>query len=1133
MDPTEKWLTSLGLERYAPVFAENDVDLDVLPELTDADLKELGVSLGHRKKMFIAIAALRSARINKESAAAAKGARQWLERDSLKEAERRQLTVMFCDLVGFTSLANRLDPEDLRDIIRAYQSTCTAAIEYFDGYVSRYMGDGILAYFGYPHAHEDDAERAVLAGLNVIESLRELDTVGRTRNLELAVRIGIATGTVVVGDLIGKGTAEERAVTGGAANLANRLQEEAAPNTVVTSSTTMKLASGRFDYEDLGERVLKGIAGRVHLWRVAGERHVETRFEASRGTSLTPLVGRHEEVELLARRWERSKSGEGQVMLIAGEPGIGKSRLIHMMRERVAKESQTNLLYQCSPYHTNSALHPITNQLKAAARFSAADSAEERLAKLEKLVSRSSDDLEKDLPLVAALLSVPTLGRYAELELDAKRQKEQILTTLVRQLEGLSEERSVLCVFEDVQWVDPSTMDLLETCVERVKDLPVLLAMTFRPEFEPPWMSEAHTSFMALKRMDRRDSAELVQQVAGRRRLPEEVLSSIVAKTDGVPLFAEEFTKAVLESGLLEEAGDHFALPGPLPALAIPASLRDSLMARLDRLGPVKEVALLASILGRTFTYRVLSAVARLPEKSLDDALERLVHSELVYRKDAPPDETYEFKHALVQEEAYSSLLRSKRLELHARVAEVLQSQFPEIAESQPELLAHHYQEAGNAAQAVAYWLKAGKRSTARTDFAEARQQLQNALTQLRDCPASQERTRTELEILITTGTAVAGSGAFSAQGSGEAYRRALALCEELGDLPEVFPVLSGAGSFYMTRADFEQVRKIADDCLARAKRQDSLVGRVIGHRLLGGTLVLAGRFEAGCAELARVLSLISGEEAFFRDSKNAYALDHKTTALCYQSLALTAMGRMAAGIEAAREGLRHAESTGNRHSINYALCYLAAVLHIRGDDAEALSTATRSRDLALEHGFASWIGISRGIRGEALMRLGNQEDGLAEAHAGRLKHTEITANMYLPFALSLEARALAAAQRADEALALLDEALAVAERTGERWYLAELCRLQGVVHAQAGNTPDAEERLGKALEVAEEQGARLWSLRSAVDLGKLWHALGRDEEVRSRLWGAYTDLEGGDKLPEVREARRLLAVAQPQGARR
>ncbi len=714
------WLDSLGLGQYKDVFARNDVTLDVLPQLTEEDLKALGLSLGHRRKVLAALA----------------GGRQAPVAIQRPEAERRHLTLMFCDLVGSTALSERLDPEDLKQLISSYQDACAGAIARFEGVITRFMGDGILAYFGFPQAHEDDAERAVRAGLHVVEAVQRLATA---EGAPLQVRIGIATGPVVVGDIIGERTSELQAVVGETPNLAARLQSLAAPNGIVISQVTRRLVEGLFVLEDMGRHDLKGFTAPLPAWTVQSEKPAETRFDAARSATLTAFIGRDHEIALLLDRWEQAVRGEGQIVLLSGEPGIGKSRIVQDLRERIGADDPIRLRYQCSPYHANSALYPVIRQLEHAAGFSPALSPADRLQKLTALLSRTAGDTERILPYFCSLLSISTGNRASQLDLSPQQSKERILDALIGQLTLAACKAPVLLVFEDAQWMDPTTLELLGRTIGMVPELRTLAIVTYRPDFVAPWGTYPNTTSLTLNRLNRRQCAAIITQIAGGKALPRELTEQIVTKADGVPLFLEELTKTVLESGLLKRSGDRYELDGPLPPLAIPATLHDSLTARLDRLSPVKEVAQIGATIGREFSYELLRAVASSPEAELQDALIQLVNSEMIFARGSAPEATYTFKHALVRDAAYSTLLRAKRQQIHARIARVIEARYPAIAETQPELLAHHLTEAGLLPGAIVYWHGAGERSMRRSANVEAAAQLARGIELQHAVPASAE----------------------------------------------------------------------------------------------------------------------------------------------------------------------------------------------------------------------------------------------------------------------------------------------------------------------------------------------------------------------------------------------------------
>jgi class 3 adenylate cyclase/predicted ATPase len=755
-----EWLETLGLGQYARHFAENDINFVILPDLTDQDLEKIGIaSLGHRRQLLRAIAELKGAPEPSTPVAAPVAPRD--------TAERRQVTVIFSDLVGSTALSARMDPEDFRDVISAYQKCVTETVQRHGGFVAKYMGDGVLVYFGYPQAHEDDAERSVRAGLELIASVTALKS-----SVPLQTRVGIATGMVVVGDLVGSGAAQEHGIVGETPNLAARLQGIAEPNAVVIAEGTRKLLGNLFELEDLGAKDLKGIEEPLRAWAALRPSSVASRFEALHATGLTALVGREEELELLLRRWSRAKTGEGQVVLLSGEAGIGKSRLTAALLERLAAEPHTRLRYFCSPQRTDSALYPVIGQMERAAGYVHDDSAQAKLDKLDAVLAQTSTS-KQDAALVAEMLSLPNDGRYPVLELEPQQRRQKTLEALIAQVQALTHQKPVLMIFEDAHWTDPTSLETFGRVVDRVRSLPVLLIVTFRPEFEPPWIGRPYVTALTINRLAQRDIEAMIDRVVGNKLIPVNVRQDIIERTDGIPLFVEEMTKAVLEAGSEEEA-QRTAATVPSTALAVPASLHASLMARLDRLGPAKEVAQIGAAIGREFSHALLAAVSHKAEAELQSALDRLMAAGLLFRQGAPPHATYLFKHALVRDAAYGTLLREPRHALHASIADTLENQFTEIAQSQPELLAHHFTQAGMTEAAIEWWRTAGQRSLARSALLEGAEQLKRALDQIATLPATPDLRREEIKLHVAFANALALTGDF-VDGK-EHYDRALTI---------------------------------------------------------------------------------------------------------------------------------------------------------------------------------------------------------------------------------------------------------------------------------------------------------------------------------------------------------------------
>ena len=1105
------WLRKLGLERYEAAFRNNEIDWEALPKLTAEDLRDLGVVLGtHRQRLLDAIMSLRS------EAPAADIVAVSPDPSAQTDAERRQLTVMFCDLVGSTELSARIDPEDLREIIGAYHRTVAEVVSEFDGFVSRYMGDGVLIYFGYPQAHEDDAERAVRAGLRAIEAVSLINT----KSVMLQTRVGIATGLVVVGDLIGHGAAEERSVVGETPNLAARLQTLAEPNTVVIAAGTRRLVGDLFDYRDLGAIKVRGISGAVPAWQVLRPSVVVSRFEALRGSTLSPLVGREEEIELLLRRWARAKAGDGQIVLVSGEAGLGKSRIVAALQERLRAEPLIQLRHFCSPYYQDSPLYPSIDQLRRAAGFEPDDPPASKLRKLENVLSHAAP-LDEDVALLADLLSLPVSERYPLPSGTPQRKKERTLEALMRQLEGLARQQPVLMVLEDAHWIDPTSRELLDLRVERVRSLPVLLIVTFRPEFQPPWVGQPQVTMIALNRLDRRDRTALVVQTAGNKALPSEVVAQIAEHTDGVPLFIEELTKSVLESGLLREEGDRYMLDGAMPSLAIPTSLHASLLARLDRLAPVRLVAQIGAAVGREFSYALLRTVSRLPDHELRAALDRLVTSGLVFQRGAPPEAVYTFKHALVQDAAHSSLLRSTRQQLHAQIAEALETHSPELMDSQPELLAQHYAEAALVEKSVTCWSKAGQRSVARAAVAEAAAQFQKGLDQLARLPDSPERQRRELEFyssLSATLRAVKGQGAPE---TGHAYARARELWERLGSPFEFIQIPYGQSRYYAHRGELDLAHSLDEDLLRLSRERNDSVGLILGHLSSGVNLMFAGRFTEARLHLEEALSRYDPVSQLLLVRHvgvhpHVFAQAYLGNALFCLGFSDQALARSSANIPEAKR-LAHPPSLAGGLAIGLRL------LSLVGDDAALDEWERQLIAVATEHGFPHWRTQGEIYRGWVEVKRGNVTQGISQLRSSFAAYRAGGVELFVPHYFALLAAACEIGGQIEEGIALLDDALRIAEKTGERWFLAELTRQKGQVLLRQGHAEAAEELYQKALSIAEEQGAKLWELRAATSLARLRREQGRHAEARDVLVPIYNWFSEGFDTPDLKEAKVLI----------
>jgi class 3 adenylate cyclase/predicted ATPase len=1101
------WLRKLGLEQYEPAFRENEIDERVLPSLTAEDLRDLGITLvGHRRRLLDAIAALGTTAPPAASPNAPTSA----------SAERRQLTVMFCDLVSSTALSARLDPEDLREVIAAYHRTVTDVVAGFDGFVAKYMGDGVLIYFGYPRAHEDDAERAVRAGLGLIEAINRLDV----KSVKLQARVGIATGLVVVGDLIGEGSAQEQSVVGETPNLAARLQALAEPDAVVIAAGTRRLVGDLFEYRDLGVVEVKGIAGRVPAWEVLRPSVVASRFEALRGSALTRLVGRDEEIDLLLRRWTRAKAGDGQVVLVSGEPGIGKSRITAALAERLHAEPYLRLRYFCSPYHQDSALYPFIEQLGRAAGFVRDDPPAAKLEKLENLLALAAPPAD-DVAFIADLLSLPASERHPLPNLSPQRKKERTLEALIRQLEGLACRQPVVMVFEDAHWIDPTSRELLDLTVERVRSLPVLFIITFRPEFQPPWTGQPQVTMLALYRLDRRDRIALVEQIAGDKALPDGVIDQIADRTDGVPLFVEELTKSVLESGLLREEVDRYVLDQALPPFAIPTSLHDSLMARLDRLASVRLVAQIGAAIGREFSYALLHAVSRLPADELQAALARLVASELVFQRGTPPEAVYTFKHALVQDAAHGSLLRSTRQQLHAQIAEALESHSPELMDSQPELFAQHYAEAGLVEKAVACWGKAGHSSAARSTMAEAVAQFQKGLDQLALLPDDPERQRQELELRSALGAVLQAVKGLAAPETGHAYARARELWEQLDSPSEFLQVPYGQSFHHMVRGELDLAQRLAEDLLRLSRRRNDSAGLVLGHLSSSRNLMLGGRFVSSRSHLEEVLALY--DPIYHRSLAHQAGFHPQNDSQAILAIVLFCLGYSDQALARSNAAIAAAQRLAHPPSLASSLYLGATLLSHVGDNAALGERVDQLIAVTTEQGFPLWRAAGTTFRGWVKVKNGDATEGISLLRRGSAAYRATGAEVWMPYYIALLARACEIAGQIEESLTLLDDALQIAERTGERWFASELNRHKGQLLLRQGHSEAAEELYRKALSVAEEQGAKLWELRAAASLARLRRDQGNRAEARDLLAPVYGWFTEGFDTPDLKEAKALL----------
>ena len=1107
------WLRGLGLEQYAKAFRDSDIDESVLSHLTADDLIEVGVaSIGHRRKLLAAIAALKSEPAVSTPDPAGKAA--------ATTAERRQLTVMFCDIVGSTAISSDLDPEDFGRILGAFQKACVDAVQKFGGSVAKFMGDGALVYFGYPIAHEDDAERAVRAGLALVEATASLAVPVRPQ-----VRVGIATGLVVVGELIGEGSAQEHVAIGDTLNLAARIQAAAPPDSVLVAELTHRLAAQAFDYEDLGLHELKGIRGAVRMWRVAGDSSARGRFASRLDRGLTPLVGREEEIALLQRRWDQAKSGEGQLVLLSAPAGFGKSRMVQAFRERL-EPTITCVQYFGSPFHVNSAFYPFIRQIEWAAGIVRSDSPDLKLDKLEGLLDGAADSKTEGVPLVASLLSIPFEQRYPPLQINEMVQKQRIMDGVEEQLALLSGRGSLLVLFEDAHWIDPTSLQLMERIVRRAADLPAMIIVTYRPEFVPRSSELGHASMLKLNTMSRRQAAELMRKAAGGKALPETIVEQIVAKSQGVPLFVEELTRSILESGDLEDEGAGYVLRRSIGDLMIPSTLQDSLIARLDRLGSAKGIALTASVVGREFTYELLEAVSAMPQAALLEGLDRLVQSDLLGQSGAPPQSRYIFKHALIRDAAFQSILKARKRELHRRVADVLSSRFSEIADTEPELLAHHYTEAGVIDRALAYWRKAGERAAARLAYVEAVGHVQAAKKLVAGLPEGVDRDEWELTFLAIEGPSRMALDGWDSPSAKLLYEEARSVAERLGRPADVFRSVWGLWMGAHGSGRHARAHELYDEIFELLRQTNEAEYIVQAHHAGGSQMVWEGKPRAALGHIDQLLS------AYRVDTHGNLALlygahDPGCCSLSMLAPSLLMLGRPEEAHASSTRALELSEQVGHKPSLAQALQFRAEFFIILDRRDEAEECASRCQSLSAKFSLGNYLDYANLMQGWLRVLRGDVGNGLRQAEAALLSMRSIASRRFhYPIRIATVGRARAAAGDIDGALALFDDALNEVSINGERWYEPELLRLKAEM-LLAQTTPraaDAEQCLRAAIAVARQQEARFWELRAATALAEQWTSAGRHDEACSLLAPVYGAFTQGLDSADLKRAAALLA---------
>lgn len=1039
------------------------------------------------------------------------------------DAERRHLTVLFCDLVGSSKLSEHLDPEDYRNLLAAYQDTCATVVSRYDGHVARYVGDGLLIYFGYPQAHEDDAPRAVRAALDLVEVVSKINPEMELPIDALAVRIGIATGIVVVGDIGTGARREEMAVVGETPNLAARLQTLAHPGEVIIAAQTFELVAGFFDCDDLGAQDLKGISRPQLAYRVLDESGALSRLDASARQGLTPLVGRREEVGILVNRWAQSLQGESRLVALSGEAGIGKSRVVRTFRESLADEPHSRVLYYGSPYHQNSAFFPVIDQLERALRFDNNDSVEAKLEKLQSEVGRLGLEIASTVPPLATLLSLSEGDQDLD-KLQPGDLKRRQLIAVSDMIEAASAEIPVLMVVEDVHWFDPSSLELLSVICERLIHARLLVVITHRPEFIFSTGAGAHLTQIPLSHLGGLESTAIVTKVAGNRPLPDEVVAEIIAKTDGIPLFVEELTKSLLESEVLRDDGKRFVLDDPLPPLAIPPSLQDSLMARLDRLATTKEIAQLAACIGRSFDLELLGAVASHDEAALRNALDQLVEAGLIHERGMHPDISYEFKHALVRDAAYDSLLKSTRQLNHKRIAQTMVKDFESLAETQPELVALHYTEAGLVEPAVSWWQRAGQRSAKLTANLEAIQHLEYGLELLATLDQSETHTRAEADMLLVLGNAIRVVEGYASERAEALFTKSRSLCEILDDKDREFPALWGMWSVIMARGKLDQATKQAEQVLALAEEMDKSDLQLEAHHTLWGTFALTGDLSLTRHHAERGIDLYRFEQ----HCDYGFVYGNHDPGVCARYTNAFALW-MQGYCDQARVQLKDAMALIDRHTqpifIAHGLIHCCMPYMLLGDVDAVHEIVAQVQPLAIETANSALLNNCDFVVGWTHAVKGEYAEGITLMMRGLEDESSAIARYYNCYYHSALADTCYRGGQFDKGQSHLQQAFAEANATGERWWEAELHRLDGHAHllSEGDHLDSARESFQKALNVSRAQGAKMFELRAATDLSRLLRDQGARQEAAALLTPVYNWFTEGFEAVDLRTAKALL----------